>query len=103
MTMVFRSAPGQRAAVLSDSMSRWRVIDPVMAVIPSVLIRWDCDPLRGRASRGFAGADEVGGGPSGLPGCRGGTRLGPGFVFAAGCFGFTGRRARGRGWLGGQE
>jgi hypothetical protein len=30
--VVFRSAPGQRAAVLSDSMSRWRVIDPVMTI-----------------------------------------------------------------------
>jgi hypothetical protein len=32
VTVVGRPAPGQRAAVLSDSMSRWRVIGPVMAV-----------------------------------------------------------------------
>jgi hypothetical protein len=92
MTVVFRSAPGQRAAVLSDSMSRWRVIGPVMTVIPSVSVR--C------------------GGPvaaAGLPGRCGGVRLGLGFVRAFGCFGFIGRPARWTGeldWpcgLGGQE
>src|SRR5580693_7276518 len=77
MTVVFLSAPGQRAAVFSDSMSRWRVIDPVMAVIPSVLIRWDCDPLRGRASRGFAGADEVGEVPADYRAAGAGRAWGP--------------------------
>ena len=69
-----------------------------------MLIGWDGDPLRGRASRGFAGADEVGEVPEGLPGCWGGTRLGPGFVCAVGCFGFIGRWAPWPGdldWLGG--
>jgi hypothetical protein len=40
---------------------------------------------------------------AGLPGCWGGVRLGLGFVRRFGCFGFTGRRARWPGGLGGQE
>jgi hypothetical protein len=34
--MVFLSASGQRPAIVSDSMSRWRVIRPVIGAIPSV-------------------------------------------------------------------
>src|SRR5712692_8459249 len=94
MTVVARSAPGQRAAVLSDSMPRWRVIGPVMTV----------GSLRcssGVAGRQFAAA--------GVPGRWGGVRRGPGNAAAFGCFGFIGRRARWPGelyWLcglGGQE
>jgi hypothetical protein len=49
MTVVFRSAPGQLAAVLSDSTSRWRLIGPAMAVIPSVSVRcgWAAGTLAG--------------------------------------------------------
>src|SRR5260370_20845412 len=94
MTVVFRWAPGQRAAVLSDSMRRWRVIGPVMTV----------GSLRcqsGVAGQQFAAA--------GLPGRRGEVRRGLGNAAAFGRFGFIGRRARWPGelyWLcgpGGQE
>src|SRR5580698_148352 len=40
-------------------------------------MRWDCDPLRGRASRGFAGADEVGEVPADYRAAGAGSARGP--------------------------
>src|SRR5580704_15323033 len=103
MTVVFRSAPGQRAAVFSDSTLRSWVIGPVMALVPFGTDGVGRRPSESRARRGCAGADEVGGVPAGLPGCWGGTRLEPGLVCAVGCFGLVGRRGCWPGGLSGQE